>query len=487
MLLTKLTKIQNIGKIRNCVFLNPSWNGVFARNTIIYAPNGSGKTTISLIFQSLKNSNALLKKKLPFSSETIENVEQAVEFIVDNRPVRYVKGEWNRHVENVEIFNIHFIEDNLFSGSLQFGLVQRNLFAVIGGAEGDRMKAEIDSLNSIRSSLRTERQRLRGRQGIAPSEMAVSISKIDEEIAPISKMLREKHKALGLFAQERFSHFVEKTNAHLAKFSTPMRLEKISKEMNQKATFYLQFGKNRVTFDERNGARQFKYTLSEGDKNALAFSVFLAKLSFIDNPGEWAIVFDDPLTSLDSNRRLLTTLELARLGERFGQTVILTHDALFAADLEKNIRNSAMSLELISGSDSTRFMPRSHQEQMRTGYFKDLDTIDRFLKCGATNESERREVIRCLRPLLEGFVRFKYYDLLGPTQWLGNFIDMIRAAEPAHVLLRLKNSPTFDDLCLVNDYSKEYHHANPAEQRIDINDEELRFMSQKTLALLKEL
>jgi wobble nucleotide-excising tRNase len=124
---------------------------------------------------------------------------------------------------------------------------------------------------------------------------------------------------------------------------------------------------------------------------------------------------------------------------------------------------------------------------MRTGYFRDLDTINNFLKHGACNEAERREVIRCLRPLLEGFVRFKYYDLIGPNQWLGNFIDMIREAKPGSVIAPLNGSGAFDDLCLVNDYSKTFHHANPGEQSVDINDEELHFMAEKTLSLLKIL
>jgi len=486
MLVSKIIKIANIGKIKTFNFQTPNWNGIFKKNTIIYAPNGSGKTTISMVFQSLKDDPDLLKKKIPFFKEGDAPPDQRIELIADGKMLYYGESKWNRHLDFIETFNIHFIEDNLFSGSRQLAASGRNLFMVIGGADGDRKRVEIRELQKKIKNWIHERRKIKGRQGIAAEAMKAAIEDLDLQIKTESEKLHERNQELGLFAQTRFTDFVERTNANLEKFSRSMRLEKISAETNQKTTFYVQFGDNRVTFDERNGAHEFKYTLSEGDKNALAFSVFLAKLSFIENPQDWLIVFDDPLSSLDSNRRVLTINELVNLSSRFRQMIVLTHDALFAADLERSLFDETLSLELKS-SPVNRFTYRDHASQIRTGYFKDLDTILHFLENGAENDARRREVMRCLRPLLEGFVRVKYYDVIGPNQWLGNFIEMIRSAVGGSPLYHLKGSPAFNDLCLINDYSKAFHHANPSEQSIDINEDELYVMAQKTLALLKKV
>jgi wobble nucleotide-excising tRNase len=52
---------------------------------------------------------------------------------------------------------------------------------------------------------------------------------------------------------------------------------------------------------DRNEA-SLRYFLSDGDKNALALSFFLAKLDLFDNIGEFIVVVDDPFTSFDTHR-----------------------------------------------------------------------------------------------------------------------------------------------------------------------------------------
>lgn len=490
-MINKLIAIKNVGKFSKLDLRYSDWNGVFAKTTIIYAPNGSGKTTLSTIFQSLKNDSVLLKKRATFETlRSDDSPEQHVSLLVANKPIEYRNGVWNQHLEEIEVFNIHFIEDNLFTGSRQLRHNQHNLFSVLSGAEGEAKRTELASLRRDLAGLIKQERRVknRARKGLLDQKTKNDeVDKIRALREPLSESIRTKDREIGLYVQDIFGKFVERTNGFLSRFSNSLRLEKISKELDQRTTFYLQFGPNRVTFESREQGHEFRYTLSEGDKNALSLSVFLAKLSFIPNPENWIVVFDDPLTSLDSSRRYLTVKQLAKTAEMVGQLLVLTHDAGFAADLEREVRGAKLSLELIASQAGSQFALREHQKQNVTGLFRDIETLVAFQAGGATDEAQRREVVRCLRPILEGIVRIKYFDRLGKKEWLGDFIEAVRAASPTDELHRLKMSGTLDQLCDVNDYSKGFHHSSPGEPRDFIDEQELCTMVNMTLSVLKAI
>lgn len=490
-MLEKLISIQNVGKFTKLNLRDGDWDGEFSKNNIIYAPNGSGKTTFSLILQSIKGKSELLGKKMTFKDNQLKGQsEQKVSIKVSGKPIFFKDGKWTDSVNDIEVFNIHYIEDNLFVGSRQLKHNQINLFSELSGSIGAKMNEErvsiTNQLNILSAEHKKFTQKMRGKGITVPMKQA-KMAEFEARKTPLSKRLHEIDKEMGLFAQEIFEVFTKRTNDFLKNFSRTMILEKISKERDQLTTFYLKFGSNRVTFESKPDSHEFRYTLSEGDKNALAFSIFLAKLSFIPNLKDWIVVFDDPLTSLDSGRRLLTIKELSRLSERVGQLIVLTHDASFAADLEREIRCNCLSLELTASQYGCSIQKRVHQSQNVTGLFRDIATLTQFKKNGAQNDSDRRDVIRCLRPVLEGFIRVKYFELLSNNQWLGDFIKAIRESKEGGELFRLKESAIFDALTDINDYSKSFHHSSPSTPDIAPNEEELEIMVDKTLSLIKAI
>lgn len=489
-MLEKLIAIKNVGKFSRLNLKRGNWDGVLAKTNIIYAPNGSGKTTLSLVLQSLRGDPKLLGKKSTFTDLQLDGSEQVVILRFDGKQIEYRNGSWNQEFPNIEVFNIHFIESTLFTGSSQLRHNQHNLFTYLAGKKGAEKKMELDDLRSRRLVV-VKKERLvknRARKGaLTKSQKIVELAKLQEEKLPILEAISKKNEEMGLYSQKLFQDFTEKVNVYLAKFSRSMRLEKISKELDQRTTFYLKFGSNRVTFNAKSEGHEFKYTLSEGDKNALSFSVFLAQVAFAQDPKDLLLVFDDPLTSLDSGRRFLTIKELSRLSETVGQLIVLTHDSAFAAELEREVRGSALSLELMTEGGESWLTRRDHQGEHITGLFRDIQTLSRFLEFGSQNQSEMRDIMRCLRPTLEGFVRIKYYDRLARGQWLGDFIGLVRVAPENDDLGKLKLSPAFDDLCAVNDYSKRFHHSSPSEPESSLDESELQIMVEKTLRLLKLL
>lgn len=70
--------------------------------------------------------------------------------------------------------------------------------------------------------------------------------------------------------------------------------------------------------------------LSEGEQRAIALASFLAEVNL--EPGASAIVFDDPITSLDHHRRERTARRLAVEAKK-RQVIVFTHDLAFAHEL----------------------------------------------------------------------------------------------------------------------------------------------------------
>ena len=78
------------------------------------------------------------------------------------------------------------------------------------------------------------------------------------------------------------------------------------------------------------GSEKVGDVLSEGEQRALALATFMAEVSLV--PGHGAVIFDDPISSLDHARREHVARRLvAEALTR--QVIILTHDLVFANHL----------------------------------------------------------------------------------------------------------------------------------------------------------
>ncbi len=117
----------------------------FNRLNLIYGENGSGKTTLSLILRSLRGDDDLLLKKRSFD----HSVPQEIEVATDGMPLpQYVFSDekWNRHLSGIEVFDVHFINENIYTGLEIQNTHKKNLFEVILGQQGIRLKAEIQTI-----------------------------------------------------------------------------------------------------------------------------------------------------------------------------------------------------------------------------------------------------------------------------------------------------------------------------------------------------
>lgn len=95
------------------------------------------------------------------------------------------------------------------------------------------------------------------------------------------------------------------------------------------------------------GAEKVGDVLSEGEQRALALATFLAEVSLV--PGHGAIVFDDPMSSLDHARREFVARRLAAEA-LVRQVIVFTHDLPFA----QHLADAAQSAGALSTAMSIR-------------------------------------------------------------------------------------------------------------------------------------
>ena len=136
-------KISGTGKFLNLQYdSSESKAKDFGKINLIYGNNGSGKTTLALLLRSLQGDDALLTRKRSFD----RSVPQEVSIITNqlqNPNFEYADGKWNQHLPDIEIFDIHFINDNIHTGLEIQNEHKKNLFEIILGKQGVTLKDEI--------------------------------------------------------------------------------------------------------------------------------------------------------------------------------------------------------------------------------------------------------------------------------------------------------------------------------------------------------
>lgn len=173
---------------------------------------------------------------------------------------------------------------------------------------------------------------------------------------------------------------------------------------------------------------------------------------------QWSIVFDDPISSLDNNRRGITLNILTRLAKTCKQFIMLSHDMKFIKDFKLKVAETQV-LKIVKTKESSQIIPFDIERATLTGIFKDVMVLKEFADKGDLSNHKPRDVVRCIRPVLEGFIRLKYYLHIEEGEWLGDFIKKIRDSKEGDAFYpQQKNLVDIEDL---NDYSKTYHHANP--------------------------
>ena len=227
------------------------------------------------------------------------------------------------------------------------------------------------------------------------------------------------------------------------------------------------------------GEPSFKSVLSDGDKNSLAFAFFLARLENDPTISEKIVVFDDPITSLDLNRRHCTLQEILMISNKAKQVIVLSNEPFFLRMIWENAHN-AKTLHIPRRGQQSAIEEWDIATATQSDYFRNYLDLDEYLEHG---EGEPRKVAKCIRLVLEGNLRVRFPKEFTANEWLRAFIDKIRDAKPGDPLEILQDN--VDEIAAINDYSKKYHHQqNPDADTEPINETELGTYVERTLRVI---
>ena len=321
-------------------------------------------------------------------------------------------------------------------------------------------------------------------------ELCANYVKYNQEKEVLSTRNTTLQSDLKTYSKETFEKYKTTINHYLKKFAPYLEIKEMKSTYkgggNEPfAEYGLYVSGNKIRFKDNEVNPSVKYALSEGDKSALALSFFLAKLNTETNIENTIIIFDDPISSFDIHRKGATIAQLLNLQHKVKQIIVLTHNLLFAKDFWDKVKSSCQTLQLKELRKSTQIISFDLEKETLNGLFKDYSVLNNYLVEGVETDIEKRDVARCIRPILEGYLRIKFYGEFSENEWLGEFIEKIKNATQTSNLYPLNNYCS--DLSEIKDFGKKYHHTNPNSDSEPVYDGELKNYVERTFELISNI
>lgn len=207
-----------------------------------------------------------------------------------------------------------------------------------------------------------------------------------------------------------------------------------------------------------------KECLSEGDKSTIALAFFLSKLDIDPNKQDKILIFDDPLSSLDTNRRTYTIGIIKSLFSQLKQVVVLSHNEFFLHEVGKDIGVSQKCTLRITENfvaKESKIEVCDLDELVKIDYFKHIERLEAFRSSPDINLKD--SVLGWLRNVLEAHLRFKFYkEIRSMTgqQTFGRLISFLNAF-PATFRDNANRADIISKLNLINGVSWKSHHGDP--------------------------
>ena len=301
-----------------------------------------------------------------------------------------------------------------------------------------------------------------------------------------------KQTQLDTYSTTVFANYATTINRYLQIFAPYLEIRDfasgyVGNSREPMVKYALHIDGNEIKHEDSPTLPSFRYSLSEGDKNALALSFFLTKLESDGNIQDKIIVFDDPVSSFDLNRKSATINKLVEFGQQAKQLFVFSHNLIFASEFWKSANQVSCTAQCSSIAfigNSSCIVEYDIDTESLSSILKDSLRIKDYISNGCITDQDRRSIARCLRPALESYFHLKFFDLVTSTDWLGNFIDKVRNAGTTDPFFRLQGHVS--NLTDINNYSKKYHHRfNSNNESEPVSDAELRNYCQRTLNLIQ--
>lgn len=348
-----------------------------------------------------------------------------------------------------------------------------------------KLKSTLKPLDTVRKELRAlEIYKLRYESPL--KEMCAYFIIVEKQILRLQKLTTQLQNEQKENSAAFLHDYGDIINNYLQNvFCTDFRIENIKdggyrgRSRDASLTYSLTFKGKPLSLDTDDNL-SFKNTLSEGDKNTIAFSLFLAKLDKYSEEElkDKIIVFDDPLTSLDLNRRNATINELVKMYQKTKQTFVLSHNLAFLLELNnrRKIKGKDKKVLLIEKQiDKSIIREFKLRDELSAEFASCIEKIEKFKETGADEDME--PAINSIRLSLEAILKFKYGRYLSTLD--GTFGQIISELEKSSTCRFVdgEKQKVIDDLNELNEMSWRAHHASVDElgmySEISVTKEEL--------------
>lgn len=223
------------------------------------------------------------------------------------------------------------------------------------------------------------------------------------------------------------------------------------------------------------GSPSFTTALSDGDKRTLAFAFFIASTLADTKIATRIVVIDDPMCSLDLNRKHHTRSVLKKIYSKAEQLIVLAHDPYFIRDLRDALHknDSAAQIALFqlapAPGDYTDFAPLDIDKECESAYFQHHRLLNDF---SAGIGRDAKSVAKAIRPMLEGYLHRRFPGLVSKSLMFGQVVALIRDAKPPSPLCHAQD--LVDELNEINDYAGQFHHDNSSADSVVVVASELK-------------
>lgn len=239
--------------------------------------------------------------------------------------------------------------------------------------------------------------------------------------------------------------------------------------------------------DDITSSHSFASTLSEADKRTLAFAFFVARLNRDEKLNDKLVVLDDPVSSLDRNRRYQSIRCIKDLASVCQQLIVLSHDAYFIREfieqldsLKPKIMSTVLTLKRVNNGYSA-FAQCNIDEVCSSDYYRHHHLVADYVD--GKSSAETRDVAKAIRPMLEGYYHRRFPGKIGRKQMFGEIINQVHNSLDGEPLAYLK--PQLEEMDEVNNYARQFHHdTNSNFEQALIVDGELLAFAKRALALI---
>lgn len=207
-----------------------------------------------------------------------------------------------------------------------------------------------------------------------------------------------------------------------------------------------------------------KECLSEGDKSTIALAFFLSKLDIDPNRQDKILIFDDPLSSIDTNRRTYTIGIIRALFHQMKQVVVLSHNEYFLHEIGKDFGSAVKNTLRITENFAAKASVIEEcdlDSLVKNDYFKHIEALEAFRV--TPDHSIKDIVLGWLRNVLEAHLRFKFYKEIRLMTGQKTFGRLISFLDTSGVVFRDNGNRAtiISNLHLINGVSWKPHHGDP--------------------------